>query len=308
MNQKSLKLTTGAMVTAIFGVMMLLNRQTGNLFEEVFVFLYPIPMVAFAAMYGVKSGLPVLLAMSLLSFLYGNFTSIFYALTQAAIGLVFGGCLYHKVDITKTLFAVMALSAIVSVANTVVLGFLFGFDINQEVAEMQTMMNSAFEQAGVTAVSEQILSTDYLKQLFVISMVLMGALQGFLVYEISLLILRRLRFPVQKPKSVYLYAPPTWSAYVALIAFGAYTYKLAQPVAEPLIQNLVLTVGILGYLYLVCFGIVSISHMFKIRRGKVGALGVLVCILLTLMFPLVVAVAGFFYVAHYRDRFNQTRS
>lgn len=308
MNQKSLKLTTGAMVTAIFGVMMLLNRQTGNLFEEIFVFLYPIPMVAFAAMYGVKSGLPVLLAMSLLSFLYGNFTSIFYAMTQAAIGLVFGGCLYHKVDMTKTLFAVMALSAVVSVANTVVLGFLFGFDINQEVAEMQTMMNSVFEQAGVAAVSEQILSTDYLKQLLVISMVLMGALQGFLVYEISLLILRRLRFPVQKPKSVYLYAPPRWSAYVALAAFAAYTYKLALPADNPLMQNLILTAGILGYIYLICFGIVSISRMFRIRRGKVGVLGSLICILLTFMFPLVVAVAGFFYVTHYRERFNQSQS
>lgn len=49
-------------------------------------------MVAYAAMYGVKSGLPALAAMSLISFLFGSFTTVFYAVTQALIGLVFGGC------------------------------------------------------------------------------------------------------------------------------------------------------------------------------------------------------------------------
>ena len=83
MNKKSLKITTGAMVTAIFGVMLLLNRQTGGLFGDIFVFLYPIPMVAYGAQYGIKSALPVLAAMSLLSFLFGNVWGIFYAVTQA---------------------------------------------------------------------------------------------------------------------------------------------------------------------------------------------------------------------------------
>lgn len=48
----------------------------------------------------------------------------------------------------------MVLSAVVNVLNTIVLGFLFGFDLNQEIAEMQTMMNSIFEQAGVALPGE----------------------------------------------------------------------------------------------------------------------------------------------------------
>lgn len=297
MNKKSLKITTGAMVTAIFGVLLLLNRQTGNLFQELFLFLYPIPMVAYAAMYGLKSGLPVVVAMSLLSFLFGSFTSIFYAVTQALIGLVFGSCLYHKVDMTKTLLAVMVLSAAVNVLNTIVLGFLFGFDLNQEVAEMQTMMNTVFEQSGVV-LPENVLSVNYLKQIMVISMTLFGMLQGFIVYEVSLQLLRRLRFPVQKPKSIFMYTPPWWTAYASVLAFFVYTIKMARPFENEILQNAVLTVGILGYMYLICFGFIAVLQFLKRRFPKIGIFGGIIGLLLMFTFPFVEMAAGFFYIAN----------
>ena len=302
MNKTSLKITTGAMVTAIFGVFLLLNRQTGNFFQEIFLFLYPIPLVAYAALYGIKSGLPVLAAMSLLSLLFGNFTSVFYAVTQAFIGLVFGGCLHHKVEMTKILFAVMILSALVSLLNTVFLGFLFGFDLNQEVAEMQAMIHSVFEQTGV-AMPEIIMSTNYLKQIFVVSMILLGVIQGFLVYEISLLILRRLRFPVQKPKSVFLYTPPRWTGYVAMLAFLFYNASLAQPPENGILQNTGLTFGIFSYLYLLCFGAIAVVLTIKVRFPRAGALGIIAAVIGLFMFPLLEMAAGFIYlVTDYHHR------
>lgn len=301
MNKKTLKITTGAMVTAIFGVLLLLNRQTGTLLQDVFLFLYPIPMVAYAAMYGVKSSLPVLAAMSLLSFLFGDFTSIFYAVTQALIGLVFGGCLFHKVDMTKTLFVVMALSAVVSVLNTVVLGFLFGYDINQEIAEMQSMFNTAFEQAGA-ALPEGVLSTNYLKQMLIISMTLLGVLQGFVVYEVSLLILRRLRFPVQRPKSIFLYVPPKWSGYLAFAAFFLHNARMAQPMAEDRMQNVIMAAGIVGYLYLLCFGFLAVALLLKIHFPRIKALAYVLSFLGIMMFPFVELVIGFIYIV---SRYHQ---
>lgn len=301
MDKKTINITTGAMVTAIFGVLLLLNRQTGSLFQDIFLILYPIPMVAYSAIYGCKSGIPVLVAMSLISFLFGNFTTIFYAVTQAAIGLVFGGCLHHKVDMTKTLFAVMVLSAIVNVLNTVVLGFLFGIDLNQEVTEMQNMMNIMFEQTGVV-VPENMLSASFLKQIIVISMTLLGIFQGFIVYEVSLLLLRRLRFPVQRPKSIYLYYPPKWTGYAAMVAFFSYNARMVQPFENEILQNTILTVGILGYIYLICFGFIAILLFLKIRFPKVGALAYVICILGIFMFPMMEMIAGFFYIAtRYHD-------
>jgi len=296
MNKKTMNITTGAMATAIFGVMLFLNRQTGGLFQDVFLILYPVPMVAYSAMYGWKNGIPALAAMSLISFLMGSFTTIFYAVTQAAIGLVFGSCLHHKVDMTKILLTVMILSAVVSVLNTVVLGFLFGININQEIAEVQNMMNTMFEKAGVV-IPEQILSTNYLRQLFVISMILMGMVQGFIVYEVSLLLLRRLRFPVQKPKSIFLYYPPKWTGYAAMAAFFFYNAGMMKPFGDELLQNIALTVGTLGYLYLICFGFIAILLFLKSSFPKLKAGAYVICVLGIFIFPTIEMVAGFFYIA-----------
>lgn len=297
MEKKSIVITTGAMATALFGVMMWLNRQSGNLFQEIFIFLYPIPMVAYAALYGLRNGAAVCASMSLLAFLLGDFTTIFYALTQAVIGLVFGSCLHHKVDMTKTLLTVMLLSAFVNLLNTVFLGFLFGIDINREVAEIQGMMKAMFEQTGQAA-PENIMSLDSLKQIFIVSMILSGFLQGFIVYEVSLLLLRRLRFHVQKPKSVFLYTPPVWTGYVALLAFMVTNRSLIIPYDNIHLQNVILAVGVLCYMYLICFGFIAILRMLKTAFKNGGKWGWIVCILLTFLLPMAEAMMGFIYIVN----------
>ena len=62
------------MIVAIFGVLLLINRQTGGFLEGIFMFIFPIPMVAFSAKYGWKDSLPVFVCTVLLSFLFGTFS------------------------------------------------------------------------------------------------------------------------------------------------------------------------------------------------------------------------------------------
>jgi len=295
MEKKSIIITTGAMVTAIFGVMLWLNRQSGNLFQEIFIFLYPIPMVAYAAIYGIKNGAAACASMSLLAFLLGDFTTIFYAVTQAVIGLIFGGCLHHKVDMTKILLLVMVLSAFVNLLNTVFLGFLFGIDINREVLEIQGMMKTMFEQTGQVA-PENIMSLDTLKQIFIVSMILSGFLQGFIVYEVSLLLLRRLRFPVQKPKSVFLYTPPKWTGYAAFLAFMVTNRSLLQPFANTTLQNTIMALGVFAYMYMICFGFIAILRMLKTAFPNGGKWGIIICFLLIFVMPMAEAMMGFVYI------------
>lgn len=308
MNQKTLKLTTGAMCTAIFGLLLLLNRQTGQLLEEMFLFLFPIPMVAFSALYGLKSSLPVLAAMSLFTVFFGTFTTIFYALTQAVIGLIFGECLHRKLDMTKTLFAVMALSAVSCLLNSVVLAGLFGADLSTQIAELQTVMNESIERAMAlfpegslnTESIEQmrnLMSTDYLRRIFIVSMAFSGLVQGFLVYEISLLVLKRLRFPVSRPRSVFLYDPPKWSGFAALILFYLYQLVTIRPMENELFQSLVQTAGLCGYLYLLCFGWIGLLLFLKVRLpGVAGGLRVLIVLLLMFLMPLLVLLMGALYL------------
>lgn len=295
MDKKTLSITMGAMVTAIFGAFLLLNRQTGDLFQGIFLFLYPIPMVAYAAQYGLKKGAAVFASMAFISIFTGDFTTIFSAISQVLIGLIFGGCLHHKVDMTKTLFGVMILSALASVLDMIGYSIISGIDLNQDALEMQAMMMEVFEQMGTT-VPETMLATDTLKQILIVSMIGVGLLQGFVVYELSLLILRRLRFPVQRPKAVLSYVPPKWTGYFALVAFMAYNRCMIVPFEQEIVQNLALTVGMFGYLYLMCFGVLAVTWFLKKHNPSLGKWGVLIGILGLLIMPIFELLAGFLYV------------
>ena len=54
MNNDVRRLTDGAMMCAIVGAVLLINRQLGGLFQDMFLFLFPIPMVFYSAKYGMR--------------------------------------------------------------------------------------------------------------------------------------------------------------------------------------------------------------------------------------------------------------
>lgn len=295
MNKKTLQITTGAAVIAIFTVMLLLNRQTGSLFEEFFMFLFPIPMVAYSVQYGWKSSLPVLFGMVFFSFLFGTVYTVFYAVSEGIIGLVFGSCLHRKVDTMKTLFAVMFLSVIANVFDLVVLAGLFGMSLKEQVAEMQGMMDDVFAQAGV-ALPGNILTENYLMQIMIVSMIIMGILQGIVIYALSLAVLRRLRFQVQKPKSVYLYFPPAWTGFLALLLFFFYIVSFGRPLGNEIVQNILQAAGICGGFYLIVFGMVAVMLFVRIHMSGAKILGILICVIGYFMFSQFFVFFGFFYL------------
>ena len=303
MNQKTLKITLGAMFVAIFAMILLVNRQTGNLLEEFIFYLLPIPMVAYAAKYGWKSSLPVWVSMSLISLLFGTITTVFYAVTEAGIGLIFGTCVYKKIDSAKTMFTVMGLSAIVNVLNTIVLASLFGYDLKGQISELQSMMTTLFQNSNIQmaeSIQEMLLDSSFLLRLLVISMVIMGLVQGFLIYQLSLLLLRRLRYPMPAPRSMYTIYPWKWTGLLAAAAYVGCDYVLVNPAENERIQAVLTTAGTIGCFYLLFFGILMVLLFSKkciARSGIVGILLVLACYifnsLLLLIFGLLYVVTGY---------------
>lgn len=318
MNIKTRKLTFGAMVVAIFGVMLLLNRQSGGIFSELFLFVLPIPMVAYSALYGWKSSLPVFFCMVLMSFFCGDYSSFFYAICEAFTGLVFGTCLNQKQDAGKTMILLMVIQAAVEVISGVVLAGLFGMDLNTEITQLQkTMVDAVTESAKlqgadadqmVSAVTTMF-STDFLFRLYVISMVILGVLQGFVIYELSLIILRRLRFPVQKPKPVSTFYPAKWTGLLAFGCFLLYMTTSARPFANETVQNIAQTAGICGYLYLVAFGLIGAQQYLSRVLGWAKVLSAVIPFLLVFIMPLVLMFIGFSYVSlSLHDRIEESGS
>lgn len=296
MNGNTIKITTGAMILAIFAVMLLLNRQTGSFFEGFFIYLLPIPMVLYAALYGFAAGLMVFVGMCLFSFIFGGFTTIFYAVSAALLGLIFGTRIYLKKDMTKTLFIVMGCSAVLNVLSTVVLASLFGYDITAEVTEMQNTMKTVFEQTGNTEVME-FFNFDLIRQMFIISSAIIGLLDGFIVYKLSLFIAKRLRIRTDRALPIWDIYPPRLLGVLMLLAYFYGLLSFASPSENAMLNDVRQGLWVCGLTFLITFGVLAVIRFIQAFISRSGLVVALLTLLAYFILSQALLFIGFGYIS-----------
>ena len=285
------------MIVAIFGVLLLVNRQTGGMFEGFFMFIFPIPMVAFSAKYGWKDSLAVFVCTVLIAFLFGSFTGLFYAISMSFIGMVYGSCIHAKRDMNRTLILVMVLSAAAELLCTIALATVAGFDLNADIMAMQEGMNQVFAQAGVDIASSGILTYDYLRRMYIITTGFVGALEGLVVYYLSYAILKKLRYPIRKPQPITSYYPSKISGVIALILVFVYAYSIAKPFPNEIAQNVLQSAGMCGVIYLIFFGFIALIMVCRVYLRLPGFIGMLLTLFLTMTISYIPMLAGYLYIS-----------
>ena len=285
------------MIVAIFGVLLLINRQTGGMFEGFFMFIFPIPMVAFSAKYGWKDSLAVFVCTVLIAFLFGSFTGLFYAISMSFIGMVYGSCIHAKRDMNRTLILVMVLSAAAELLCTIALATVAGFDLNADIMAMQEGMNQVFAQAGVDIASSGILTYDYLRRMYIITTGFVGALEGLVVYYLSYAILKKLRYPIRKPQPITSYYPSKISGVIALILVFVYAYSVAKPFPNEIAQNVLQSAGMCGVIYLIFFGFIALIMVCRVYLRLPGFIGMLLTLFLTMTISYIPMLAGYLYIS-----------
>ena len=91
MNNQTRKITEGAMMCAIVGLVLFINRQLGNMLEYFMYWVLTFPILVYTAKYGVRNALVPSVSMLLLSFMISSPTTIFYLFSCIVVGLVYGG-------------------------------------------------------------------------------------------------------------------------------------------------------------------------------------------------------------------------
>ena len=285
------------MIVAIFGVLLLVNRQTGGMFEGFFMFIFPIPMVAFSAKYGWKDSLAVFVCTVLIAFFFGSFTGLFYAISMSFIGMVYGSCIHAKRDMNRTLILVMVLSAAAELLCTIALATVAGFDLNADIMAMQEGMNQILEQAGVDIASSGILTYDYLRRMYIITTGFVGALEGLVVYYLSYAILKKLRYPIRKPQPITSYYPSKISGVIALILVFVYAYSVAKPFPSEIAQNVLQSAGMCDVIYLIFFGFIALIMVCRVYLRLPGFIGMLLTLFLTMTISYIPMLAGYLYIS-----------
>ncbi|MBP3890830.1 MAG: DUF2232 domain-containing protein [Solobacterium sp.] len=295
MNHNVRKLTEGAMMCAIVGMMLLINRQTGGFIEDVFLFLFPLPMVFFAAKYGYKDALVVLVAITLLTVILGTPQTLFYVVSESIIGLIYGGGIYHKVNTKQLVLWTMFISVVVNLISMVILAKFFGYDMQTEMASYENALTNMTSQAGV-ALPSTFNMTQYLRTIMIVSVMLTGCMEGLITHFFSRSLLKRFKYEIPKSTPITEYFPPVWTGYVGLIGMIAVQYTMARPIPNELVNNLVQGFGMCGLMYLSFYGYMAIILFGRKRLPKFRIVVTIVGILLLFTNAILVAMLGFLYI------------
>ena len=235
---------------AIVGVLLLIDRQFGGILADYLLFLFPLPMVFFAAKYGWKPSWMTLAAMVLLAMVISTPTTLFYVAAESLLGLVYGAGVHDKWDQHRLVVIVMVIGAVINVVSTVLLAALFGYDINMEVNEFTAILNQAMEQTGATLASSAIDLTSLVRNVIVISAILTGVLEGLVTHLVSRLMFKRLHMHIEPAVPIQYYFPSKWLGYLGIAGLVAYYYSIYRPLADSLAQNVLQCLGIVGTFYL----------------------------------------------------------
>lgn len=283
MHNTTKRITEGAMMTAIFGVMLFLNRQLGGILEYLMYWIFTFPILLYTAKYGIRASLATSTAMVVLSFMLGTPTTIFYAVSCVLIGVVYGGGVRKGWSNTSLLASTGILTLLSYIFTMVVFAAFFGYSVEEDIEMLTMLMNMLNMNLGV--------SMKYILYIFTsFTVILTTVLQTMCIHMVAVLLMDRLKIAHHKMKTVFDLSVPKWIGWICIVIwllfYGSNMVELKEGVRS-----------VLMFLYLMmkvfCVGYGSLTFLsFIMLMRKRWLLFVLVIVWCIPLGQSIIAVTG----------------
>lgn len=294
-------LTQGAMLLAIFGALVLIDRITTFWLTTFVVLIAPVIIIMYSAMQSLKDGVFLSIGIIILSFLLGNFntTYLIYVPVGIITGLAYSFGVSKNMDKRSLLFlAVITYLAGELLAYYVVYPLL-GFPISQTIAEYKEIMDQAGSMTGhsyADVFASAGLNFDKLIPiLYLVSTMITGAMEGVFIHLLSIFLLRRFKIKDLGRINIWENKPNKVLAYVCFLS--TFALVLRDLIPNENLYYFLLVLGVLGACVLLYYGylfVVLYGHI--VLRRNVGGLYVILCLFMPVL--LVAAICmGFLYGA-----------
>lgn len=288
------KITDGAVITAIYLVLLLTARFLFTGMEDSLFFILPVPMVIFVYRYDVKTALIPFIASSFLSFLLINpFNALFFIIPGIFVGLISGQMFKKDYSSKVCIFVITLASLIVNILTTTVFSKMLDYNIFEDIlllcSEIQDIIASISPSFVINALVSSIIIGLVPSILLIVSI-----LDGIAVYLLSTFLLVRLKFKqLQVRFSFEKNNIPTFVGYLYILIFIGSIIILAFYKVEPqwlyILFNIELNIFILFSLLMIYQGVLFLAD-YSVLKGKkylyfIGCLSILI-------FPLFMIVLG----------------
>lgn len=297
------KLTTGAMLLAIVGALMLIDRQLSYMFETFIIMMMPVVIILYSTMYTLREGLILSVCIIILTFILGDPAYAFVNGPIAVIvGIGYSFGIKKNFSQKKLMIISMVLFIIGEIAVAFIVSPLLGLSIADQVSSIETMYNEALKQAGATAAlgtfsALGINFSNLILVLLVISTFFLGVMEGLIIHIITLFLLNRFKIKtIDKGRVIPFNLNPV-IAYICFFGFAS-IYAVSYVSSES-IKILLITISTVCSIILFYFGYIFVVAYIKTRTGKkISGLFLFIVIFLTIPASLIILVIiGFLYGA-----------
>ena len=287
------------MMLAIVGALILIDRMTAYWFTEIIVLLMPVVIIMYAAMHSFKDGALLCVGLTIISFLLGNFrmTYLIYVPVGILTGLSYAYGISRNMPKRWLLMAAVITYTVGELIATFIVYPLIGFPVSQFIEEYRLAMTQTGSITGIDYT--QIFSmagldfTKLIVVIYVISTILMGAMEGVLIHLLAVFLLKRFKIKDLGNTSIFDIKPNPALAYTGfLMSCSTFFIKNIQNETLYYIAIVVAILGALilmyyGYIFIILFGII-------VLKRNIGGIFVLLCFLIPALF-FVLMMLGFLY-------------
>ena len=304
-------ITYGALLSALLGVFLLFNRQTGGLFDAYMLWIIPLPVIVYCLKFDIKQGMIMGVAMALLSFIVATPMTAFYVASSIVAGLIYADGLKKEKSSMQLILSVILVSMFITVVTMIIFAKFFGYSLTADIdytRDSVKMMIEAMAKVLGPEVLENpllklMLSRNFLLYIIVLSSLLTSILEGILVHLLAILILRRLKMPGPKVRPLSEIKAP-W--YIKVFVVITYVLMILNGFNIPFInQYSEIIMGLMPVAYIFCgfFAYLLALTWINLRiPGRNSRILLVFIFMFLLMFaPPVIMVAGLL------DMFTDTR-
>lgn len=236
MNTK--QITRGAMMCAIYGLLLFLNQQTALTIETSANWLFAFPVLIYTSMYGNYGGGIVSIAMILMTFLFGGFTTWFYSWSAILIGYLYGSGVYHKRSHMSNFLLTAILSIFASALIIYLWAGIFGYNVHTDFQE-------------IVALFPQV----HLRVIVFLFVIVLGTMQALAIHMVGLMICLRLKINMVSIKPITKMLPPRWFGYLSIVMCALFLFSQNVLHLSVDITDLLQVIVILDLMVLDYFGV-----------------------------------------------------
>lgn len=295
---KTKKLTTGAMLLAIIGAAMIIDRQLSYAFTNFIVLLVPIVIATYSTMYKVSDGILLCVGLLVFTVLFGSLTTYIYMPISIIVGVAVAVAIEKGFDRRKINFVAIITYTIAEILVVYAIMPLLGVSVSSQISSYIEAFNQMVKYSGMETTINSLIGnlSSLMAVMLVASTVLMGILEGFLTSLLTAFVLKRFNI-----KDIGLNSPldikmPVWLAYTLMILTCLYMFVSNGGIENETIKYIVLALSAVASLILVYYGYFFVILYIRKMKMKINIFLVILAIILLLPLSyIILIVVGFLY-------------